>query len=271
MHKFPSRIETRPLTLADANAARWPLLAGMALIATLLVIVAQYTELDQWLARLYYDPQLRDFPWRNSWFATTLMHGYVKSALVWLGFLLLGLTLLDLLFRLPQLSATRRAQLRIVTLAAFLVPNVVKTLKQQSSLQCPWSIDRYGGNEPLLRLFDAIPAGWQDGHCFPAGHASTAMWLIAFAVFWLPQHPRRALAVYVAGLAAGMTLGWVQQMRGAHFLTHTLWTAWIATAVLAGLIAVFARPLFAPDARRQVAAAPADGAALPACAMRGAE
>ena len=36
-------------------------------------------------------------------------------------------------------------------------------------------------------------------------------------------------------LGLGMLLGGVQQLRGAHFLTHTLWTAWIACAV-AGLL-----------------------------------
>ncbi|MBI2305956.1 MAG: PAP2 family protein [Rhodocyclales bacterium] len=269
MMKFPSRTESRPLTLETASSALPALLAGMATVAVLLVAVAQYTELDQWLAALYYDPQLRDFPWRNSWFATAFMHGHVKNAIVWLGFLLLGATVLDLLFKLPGISARHRAQLRIVTLAAFLVPNVIKALKQQSSLQCPWSIDRYGGSEPLLRLFDAVPAGWHDGHCFPAGHASSGMWLIALAVFWLPTQPRRAFAAYLAGLTAGMALGWVQQMRGAHFLTHTLWTAWIASALLLALIAVFARPLFAAPERQP--AAECSGREYPACAAGSAE
>jgi membrane-associated PAP2 superfamily phosphatase len=30
------------------------------------------------------------------------------------------------------------------------------------------------------------------------------------------------VAVYSSGLGAGLILGWVQQMRGAHFLFHTL-------------------------------------------------
>ncbi|WP_374709539.1 hypothetical protein [Massilia scottii] len=27
-------------------------------------------------------------------------------------------------------------------------------------------------------------------------------------------------------LGLGFALGWVQQLRGAHFLTHTLWSMW---------------------------------------------
>ena len=103
------------------------------------------------------------------------------------------------------------------------------------------SIDRYGGSEPLLRVLDWVPPGWHAGHCFPAGHASAGMWLAALAVFWLPHHPRRALAVFLGGSGVGLLLGWVQQMRGAHFLTHTLSTAWITSAVVLALIVVVPR------------------------------
>ncbi|UUZ57577.1 hypothetical protein LP419_13670 [Massilia sp. H-1] len=27
-------------------------------------------------------------------------------------------------------------------------------------------------------------------------------------------------------------IGWIQQLRGAHFLTHTLWSMWIACALV---------------------------------------
>jgi len=27
-------------------------------------------------------------------------------------------------------------------------------------------------------------------------------------------------------------MGWVQQMRGAHFLSHTLWSLWVSWAVV---------------------------------------
>lgn len=42
-------------------------------------------------------------------------------------------------------------------------------------MHCPWGVDLYGGSNPYLRLLDAVPDGWQAGHCLPAGHASTAI------------------------------------------------------------------------------------------------
>ena len=69
--------------------------------------------------------------------------------------------------------------------------------------------------EELQLLLDSVPAGIELGGCFPAGHASSALWLAGLCVWWLPRRPRMAAAVFAAGLAAGFALGWVQQMRGA--------------------------------------------------------
>ena len=73
------------------------------------------------------------------------------------------------------------------------------------------------------------------GHCFPAGHASSVLWMISFGAFWLPRHPRRAAAVAGALLVFGVGVGWVQQLRGAHFVTHTLWSVWLACAIVGTL------------------------------------
>ena len=205
--------------------------------------IGQLTDLDLILADLFFDPAQHAFPYNKSWFARDFMHGYVKNVIVWSGFILFAVTLLDAVFPLRKITALQRIQLRVLTLAAFLEPILIRTLKETSALHCPWGVDRYGGSAPFLRLFDSVPAGWSDGHCFPAGHASVGMWLSALAVFWLPHAPKKALAAFAGGLGIGLALGWVQQMRGQHFLTHTLGTAWFCSALFLVLLALFARPL----------------------------
>lgn len=216
-------------------------LCTLLLMASLVLFIGQYTDLDLMLADLYFDAGQKVFPWRRSWFATDFMHGTVKNVIYWIGFVTLAVALLDLARPLRRMTPLRRMQLRIVVLTLLIAPLTVSALKQASNMHCPWSIDIYGGSEPLLRVLDWVPQGWHAGHCFPAGHASTGMWLAALAVFWLPHKPRRALAVFLGGLGAGLILGWVQQMRGAHFLTHTLATAWITSAVLLALIVIVPR------------------------------
>jgi len=215
----------------------------LAASAALLLVIGQYTDIDLWLADIYFDPAKGLFPWDQSWFGRTFMHIWVKNILVWSGFLLVAAAVLDLVRPLPRLGELGRARLRLLALAATVAPWLVRSLKARSAMHCPWGIDRYDGSHPFLRLLDAMPAGWQAGHCFPAGHASAGMWLAALAVLWLPHSPRKALLAYAGGAGVGMLLGWVQQMRGQHFLTHTLWTAWLTTAVLVVLLALFSRHL----------------------------
>jgi membrane-associated PAP2 superfamily phosphatase len=217
-----------------AASSRARAAAALALAACLLVVIGQFTDLDLRLADAAYDVQTQAFPLRHAWLTERFNHGLLRTALVGLGMGMLLLAAWDGWRPLPW-GSLRRRQLRVVALAAALIPALVALLKQASSSHCPWDLQRYGGVEPYLRLLDPVPAGVAAGHCMPGGHASSALWLAAFAVFFLPARPRLAWAAGALLMGAGIATGWLQQLRGAHFLTHTLWSAWLACAVLLAL------------------------------------
>lgn len=204
----------------------------LALIGLMLILINQYTNIDLILADYYFDFQAHQFTWKNSWFAKEVMHIYVKNGIMLIGIFLIAFVFIDAFIKFKPITTWCRVRLRFVAVAAIVIPTIISGLKQMSVLHCPWDEQRYGGDTPYLRLFDVIPPNMEAGHCFPAGHASTGLWLAAFFVFCLPDHPRKALMVLFAGLGFGFVLGWVQQMRGAHFLSHTLWSIWIASAIL---------------------------------------
>lgn len=204
----------------------------LAVSAVLMLLIGQFTDIDLMIEDYYYDEELKTFPWLKSWFAKDLMHGYVKNVIIKSGYLLLLVVALDAIRPWKKITPFVRSRLRFVATASLLVPTIVRAVKQFSVLHCPWTVDRYGGTEPFLRLLDHVPEGMQVGHCFPAGHATVGLWLAALCVFWLPHKPRVAVGVFSAGLSVGLVLGWVQQMRGAHFLFHTLWAAWLASLVI---------------------------------------
>ena len=208
------------------------LLAGAAFILWL----GRCTDIDLMLADDFYDAGLHDFPWRHAWLTETFSHGILKMMLTLAAVCCILLALHDVARPQPGRSPLQRLRLRVIGLSALLVPLVTSSLKQASVAHCPWDLARYGGSEPYLRLFDALPFGVQPGHCLPAGHASSALWLVSLCVLWLPERPRSALRALLAALAVGGAVGWLQQLRGAHFLTHTLWSVWIACAVLFTLL-----------------------------------
>jgi membrane-associated PAP2 superfamily phosphatase len=229
------------LPLAPAG---WLRNSGIALVATALILVclSQFTDIDLRLADRSFDIALHRFQWRDSWFADAFMHVWVKLPLILFGSLLVLTATTEKAFRWPRLSATDRWRLRASAALVVLVPLVISLIKHQSASHCPWDIDRYGGHALHLRLLDTLPAGFERGGCLPAGHASSALWLAGLSIWWLPHRPRIAATVFAGGLAAGFALGWMQQLRGAHFLSHTLWSMWIAAAlvwaVLSGLVLV---------------------------------
>ena len=104
---------------------------------------------------------------------------------------------------------------------------LVATLKQLTAVHCPWDLVRYGGT---------AMAGDGGGACFPAGHAAAGYAWLALA-FVSGTVPGRRIGLS-AGLAAGLVFGIDQQLRGAHFLSHDLWSAalcWMVAVVVAAL------------------------------------
>ena len=69
------------------------------------------------------------------------------------------------------------------------------------------------------------------GHCFPAGHASAGFAFIGGYFVFRNVAPRTARIWLQASLASGLLLGLAQQLRGAHFMSHTLWTALVAWCI----------------------------------------
>lgn len=209
---------------------------ALLLFALFNLIIGQFTNIDLMIEDYYFDANSHQFIWKNTWFAKDLMHGYVKYVITDIGRLLLLVVLLDFIFSWQKpwrvISHWLRVRLRFVAIASLIITTLVAVLKHFSALHCPWDVARYGGFAPFLRLFDTVPSNIQPGNCFPAGHATVGLWLAAFCVFWLPHKPKTALAVFFSGLSVGFALGWVQQMRGAHFLFHTLWSTWLAAFVI---------------------------------------
>ena len=134
----------------------------------------------------------------------------------------------------PAIAAWRKGLLYLVA-STLLAGVVINILKEFTHVDCPWDLLRYGGDRPYVPIFSAHPGNFEAGACFPAGHASAAYaWLgvYYFCLILLPRWRFRALA---AVLGAGLLFGFSQQLRGAHFLSHDLWTLGICWAIASGL------------------------------------
>lgn len=205
--------------------------AVLAASALFIAWLGNYTNVDMLLAHRVFDPT-GAFPMRHAWIAETFGHVYMKYLLTLLALGAIAVAGYDWWRPRANWPRRRRLQWRVLALSAMLVPLVISLLKKISYSHCPWDLSEFGGAEQYVRLFEAALPGVSAGHCMPAGHASSALWLIALTAFWLPRRPLAAAAVFCATLGVSLALGWMQQLRGAHFLTHTLWSVWIACAIV---------------------------------------
>lgn len=181
------------------------------------------TGWDLALSDYFYASSLHAFPLKNHYLLDAVLHTGLKSALWFIPLALLGALLWSSLDVEWQVYQRRMAWM---LLSMVLALALIQWMKRQSIHACPWDLTRYGGQFPLLPLFANLPLGIKPGHCFPAGHASGGFALFAFYFGLRDSQPRWAYLALGLAFALGALMGWAQLMRGAHFLSHNLWTMW---------------------------------------------
>jgi membrane-associated PAP2 superfamily phosphatase len=204
-------------------------------------------HVDLTVARWFFDDARRVFPLTNQWWLKEVLHDAARTVSAIGGLGLLGLTVAS--FTAPRLLAgrARREELLFASIAAFAAVAVVSALKHFSSHACPWDLDLFGGSAVHHSLLAAPAAATSVSGCFPAAHplAGYAWLCVGFALY--PSARKRAWAAWASACALGTLLGAVQMARGAHFLSHVLWSAWTVWAVN---LAVLAAAQYSPARRR---------------------
>jgi membrane-associated PAP2 superfamily phosphatase len=125
---------------------------------------------------------------------------------------------------LRGLTRRERIQLALTVLVSVVA---VSLLKNSSRTSCPWDLAEFGGTARYVSHWAWGVHDGGPGRCFPAGHASAAFAYLG-GWFVLRRSMPRAAWVWLAMAACfGLVLGLAQQWRGAHYMSHTLWTAWV--------------------------------------------
>lgn len=209
---------------------------GVVLAALLPVLAWDAGGLDLPLERLIGGPE--GFAWRSHWLTSTVLHEGGR-ALAWVVVVMLALNVVKPLL---GCALTRAERLRwlLTTLVIFAV---VPLLKSGSATSCPWSLAEFGGQAAHVSHWRWGVADGGPGRCFPSGHATAAA---AFFTSWFAlrrRHPRAARLWLGTTLVLTALLGGAQVLRGAHYLSHVLWAAWLCWAAAA---ATAPRPALQP-------------------------
>ena len=205
-----------------------PFLRRCALLTVALLLALLLWDasgLDLPLAR--WAGSAQGFAWRSSPGLLFWLHEVPRA----LSLLAVALLLLGVVWPwgfLRRLARRDRVQLLLSILGAIAVTTSVKRFSDTS---CPWDLAEFGG---VARYVSHWSWGVWDGgagHCFPAGHASAGLGFVAGWFVLRRTAAHMATAWLWTALAVGIFLGLSQQLRGAHYLSHTLWSAWLCWTV----------------------------------------
>jgi membrane-associated PAP2 superfamily phosphatase len=112
----------------------------------------------------------------------------------------------------------------------------ISLLKNTSQTSCPWSVSDWGGVATYVSHWQWGLNDGGPGRCFPGGHASVAWAFVPWVLTaWWPVR-KTTISRYrwwVLGvlLVAALITGVTQTLRGAHYPSHTVWTALICTGL----------------------------------------
>ncbi|MEP6906435.1 MAG: phosphatase PAP2 family protein [Pseudoxanthomonas sp.] len=223
--------------LASSYWARhlWMPMSVFAMLSLLLMAMGG----DQWLADRLFAMQGNAWALQSSHIVQDVLHagGRLASKSGW--YIVLTMLLASLCVNRLQRWRMPLAYLLVSTLLA---TALVGAMKRWTHMDCPWDLLRYGGDKAYYGLFSRLPAGMRAGSCFPAGHASAGYAWVALYFFFDRAWPRLRRWGLGIGLALGLVFGIAQQLRGAHFLSHDLWSLAISWTVALILSRIMLRP-----------------------------
>ena len=110
---------------------------------------------------------------------------------------------------------------------------LVKFLKDTTGVYCPYAVEVFSGNAPLLS--PVLSFHKNPGHCWPSGFTGTAFCCFAMYFAFRDVRPRLARGSLIFTWLFGIACSVIQVMRGEHFMSHTLATAlfdWLTCALL---------------------------------------
>jgi membrane-associated PAP2 superfamily phosphatase len=224
----------------SADGRQFLLRQAVVLAVTALVLCAAFGDgrIDLAIARAFFDDARHLFPLTDQWLLETVLHDAARTASAIAALTLLALTATSWITARPARLHARRQSLLFASCACFAAAATVGLLKHFSAHACPWDLAIFGGTATYQPLFGPTVAAQAVHGCSPAAHPLVGYaWLgIGFAL--LPTARRAAWRVWAAAFALGTLFGAVQMLRGAHFLSHVLWSAWLVWGFDVALVAV---------------------------------
>lgn len=184
-------------------------------------IASEYSGLDLFLIRPFFDASTGQWPYKSHWLTSDILHTSGKNFVVAIA---VGIFVVFVLSFFVEYFKPFRKGAAYLLAASLAGPALVSICKHMTHIYTPWDLIIFGGKQPYIRIFDAVPAGAKVGTAFPAGHSSGGFAFFSLYFLSMAYKPSFRYVGLFFALALGFTFGIAQQIRGAHFLSHDLFS-----------------------------------------------
>ncbi len=189
-------------------------------IIVFIVIAFELGNVDIWLADKLYALEGGTWALKNAWITSTIIHQTGKKFSLSIAVIILAALVISYLSKYLHRYCSEFAYL---LLAAGGSSTLISILKSISHVSCAWDFSRYGGTAEYTDVYTQ-KVNMSGDNCFPAGHASGGYAWLAFYFLGVYKQSNWRWAGLSFALGVGLVFGISQQLRGAHFITHDLWT-----------------------------------------------
>lgn len=185
--------------------------------AVLNIFIPVGGRIDQFFSAPWVSP-VGDYTYMNNPYLVSIGHYGLKYVVIFIAVMhLITLIYLKMNKKNPRLQKI----CMMVLLSMACSVSYIAVLKSFSAHACPWSmVSIHLGHVQWLQDMQT------SARCFPGGHASGGFSLIILFFAYRHDYPRLARIGLTIALVLGFMMSWVQMVRGAHFLSHNLWSLW---------------------------------------------
>lgn len=215
------------VALRDLSPARR--LGRFTWLALLCLLAWDFAGLD--LSAMHLFGNASGFALKDNWWMEELLHTRARhlATVVFVGLLAM------LWWPIGVFRSLNRLQRTEIVVGVFSSLVAISGLKRISLTSCPWELQDFGGMAHYVSHWRWGLSDGGGGHCFPGGHASSALAFLALSLPWLASatdaQRRTGRRILIGVLLIGAVLGLTQTLRGAHYPSHTLWTGFICWSV----------------------------------------
>jgi membrane-associated PAP2 superfamily phosphatase len=208
-------------------------LVAVPLLLAVCALAVQYGPLDMRISALFVDAR-PSFPGQHARLLELLGHEGARLVPLLVG-------ILAVVFGIAGFWSARLRGWRsiLLTLGVAMVASTmaINALKPRTTLQCPTSIQEFGGSTPyaenIAKPFWARSRS-DSGDCLPSGHAGGGYSLLAlYFAGWASGRRSWRWKGLAIGIGAGLLFSVVRVVQGAHFASATVWSAAVVWTICA--------------------------------------